>query len=117
MFESIPNAVNLTGYVNASWTLKIDLACGFGCRLLTRMAETGMQRVRPVRDQVLVFFSNAFSNNLIVCDLILLLIHLIVYYYLFIILLFIILLFIYIIVYNYILSVLLVSYDVEVLPG
>jgi hypothetical protein len=27
MFDGVPNVVNLTGYVNASWTLKIDL-CG-----------------------------------------------------------------------------------------
>lgn len=25
MFGGVPNAINLTGYVNASWTLKIDL--------------------------------------------------------------------------------------------
>jgi monooxygenase len=37
LVEGIPNAAIIFGYTNASWTLKVDLACEYICRLLKYM--------------------------------------------------------------------------------
>lgn len=39
MIEGVPNMAVLFGYTNASWTLKIDLACQYVIRLLGYMAK------------------------------------------------------------------------------
>ncbi|WP_201599609.1 flavin-containing monooxygenase [Psychrobacter immobilis] len=47
MIEDIPNMVALFGYTNASWTLKIDLACQYVMRLLGYMHQHRYQVVLP----------------------------------------------------------------------
>jgi len=41
MLSGMPNYAYLIGYVNASWTLKVDLICEHFCRLLSHMDEQG----------------------------------------------------------------------------
>lgn len=48
MMEGVPNLVVLFGYTNASWTLKIDLACQYVMRLLGYMDKRGYQAVVPI---------------------------------------------------------------------
>ncbi|WP_296243660.1 MULTISPECIES: flavin-containing monooxygenase [unclassified Psychrobacter] len=47
MIEGIPNMVALFGYTNASWTLKIDLACQYVMRLLGYMHQHRYQVALP----------------------------------------------------------------------
>ena len=47
MIEDIPNMVALFGYTNASWTLKIDLACQYVMRLLGYMHQHHYQVALP----------------------------------------------------------------------
>ena len=47
LVEGVPNMAVLFGYTNASWTLKIDLACHYVLRLLQYMDEHGYQTVLP----------------------------------------------------------------------
>lgn len=47
MVEEVPNLVVLFGYTNASWTLKIDLACDYIVRLLRHMQQNGHNTVLP----------------------------------------------------------------------
>jgi monooxygenase len=41
LLENLPNAALIFGYVNASWTLKADLAARYLCRLLNHLDATG----------------------------------------------------------------------------
>ena len=45
MLEGLPNAAMIFGYVNASWTLKADLAARYVCRLLNYMRARGYATV------------------------------------------------------------------------
>ncbi|ERL56894.1 monooxygenase, flavin-binding family [Psychrobacter aquaticus CMS 56] len=47
MIEGVPNMVALFGYTNASWTLKIDLACQYVMRLLGYMHKHRYQVALP----------------------------------------------------------------------
>lgn len=47
MIEGIPNMAALFGYTNASWTLKIDLACQYVVRLLGYMHKNRYQVALP----------------------------------------------------------------------
>lgn len=47
MVEDVPNLAVLFGYTNASWTLKIDLACDYIVRLLRYMQQNGHSTVLP----------------------------------------------------------------------
>jgi cation diffusion facilitator CzcD-associated flavoprotein CzcO len=47
LLDGIPNAAVLFGYINASWTLKVDLAAQYVCRLLQRMEERAVDVVVP----------------------------------------------------------------------
>ncbi|WP_201549037.1 flavin-containing monooxygenase [Psychrobacter sp. Pi2-1] len=47
MIEGIPNMAALFGYTNASWTLKIDLACQYVVRLLGYMHKNHYQVAMP----------------------------------------------------------------------
>ena len=47
MIEGVPNMVALFGYTNASWTLKIDLACRYVLRLLNHMHKHRYQVALP----------------------------------------------------------------------
>ena len=50
-YSDVPNLVTTFGYINASWTLRVDLTSGFVTRLLNHMTETGTRqataRLRP----------------------------------------------------------------------
>lgn len=45
MLEGVPNMAIMFGYTNASWTLKIDLACQYVLRLLNYMNKKGYKIV------------------------------------------------------------------------
>jgi cation diffusion facilitator CzcD-associated flavoprotein CzcO len=45
LLENLPNAALVFGYVNASWTLKADLAARYVCRLLNHMDAHGHSQV------------------------------------------------------------------------
>ena len=47
LLQDIPNFALLFGYTNASWTLKIDLAADYLCRLLNEMERRGAKAVIP----------------------------------------------------------------------
>ncbi len=47
MLEGVPNMAVLFGYTNASWTLKIDLACQYVIRLLSYMHNQGYKAACP----------------------------------------------------------------------
>ncbi len=47
ILQDIPNFALLFGYTNASWTLKIDLAADYLCRLLNEMGRRGAKAVIP----------------------------------------------------------------------
>ena len=47
MLSGVPNAASVFGYINASWTLKADLICGYVCRLLNLMDQKGARQVTP----------------------------------------------------------------------
>jgi monooxygenase len=50
-YSDVPNMVSSFGYINASWTLRVDITCDFVCRLLNHMRDTGtdycVPRLRP----------------------------------------------------------------------
>ena len=50
MLSGIPNFAFAIGYTNASWTLKVDLACDYVCRLLAHMDAAGHRVVVAPRD-------------------------------------------------------------------
>lgn len=50
LVEDAPNLAVIIGYINASWTLKADIAAGYICRLLNHMKVRGYQVATP-RDQ------------------------------------------------------------------
>ncbi len=50
MLEGLPNAAMVFGYINASWTLKADLAADFVCRLIKHMDAESYQQATPVAD-------------------------------------------------------------------
>jgi cation diffusion facilitator CzcD-associated flavoprotein CzcO len=41
MLSDVPNFAYVFGYTNASWTLKVDLACAWICRVIAHMRATG----------------------------------------------------------------------------
>jgi len=47
MFGGVPNWVAMIGYTSASWTLKVDLAAQYLCRLLSHMDRYGHEVVVP----------------------------------------------------------------------
>jgi monooxygenase len=47
LLDGIPNLAVLFGYINASWTLKVDLAAQYVCRLLRHMDERGAATATP----------------------------------------------------------------------
>jgi cation diffusion facilitator CzcD-associated flavoprotein CzcO len=50
MLSGVPNFVFVFGYTNASWTLKVGLACEHFCRLLAHMDARGYDVARPTTD-------------------------------------------------------------------
>ncbi len=47
MLQDIPNMAYLFGYINISWTLKVDQAADYVCRLLDEMKRRGVGVVTP----------------------------------------------------------------------
>jgi monooxygenase len=47
MYTDVPNLASAFGYTNASWTLKVDLICGYVCRLLKHMDSNGLRQCTP----------------------------------------------------------------------
>lgn len=50
LVEDVPNLAVIFGYTNASWTLKVDIAADYVCRLLNHMDAKGY-RVATPRDE------------------------------------------------------------------
>ena len=46
-YSDVPNMVSSFGYINASWTLRVDLTFPYVCRVLNHMAESGFDRFTP----------------------------------------------------------------------
>lgn len=50
-YSDVPNLVSSFGYINASWTLRVDLTCDYVCRLLNHMTDVSATictpRLRP----------------------------------------------------------------------
>ena len=46
-YSDVPNLVSSFGYINASWTLRSDITCGYVCRLLNHMRATGTDTATP----------------------------------------------------------------------
>jgi len=47
MFSNVPNLAALFGYLNAGWTLRVDVVCGYLCRLLNQMDGWHARAVTP----------------------------------------------------------------------
>ncbi|MGN9712141.1 flavin-containing monooxygenase [Acinetobacter variabilis] len=50
MVSDVPNMALIIGYINASWTLKVDIAAEYICRLLNYMDQHGYDEVIPEGD-------------------------------------------------------------------
>jgi cation diffusion facilitator CzcD-associated flavoprotein CzcO len=47
MFSNVPNFASIFGYINASWTLRVDIVANFVTRLLKHMDATGTAIATP----------------------------------------------------------------------
>lgn len=50
MISDVPNMAMIIGYINASWTLKVDIAADYICRLLNHMEQNKYDVVIPQGD-------------------------------------------------------------------
>lgn len=50
LLSDVPNFALMMGYSNASWTLKVDIAADYICRLLNYMQKHAYREVLPVTD-------------------------------------------------------------------
>ncbi|MDZ4307777.1 NAD(P)/FAD-dependent oxidoreductase [Allopontixanthobacter sp.] len=48
MFSNLPNFSAVFGYLNASWTLRVDIVAEYVCKVLNRMEEVGADIAVPV---------------------------------------------------------------------
>ncbi len=48
MFSNLPNVAGIFGYLNASWTLRVDIVANYLCRLINHMDAIGAQIALPV---------------------------------------------------------------------
>ena len=51
MVSDVPNMAMISGYINASWTLKVDVAAEYICRLIKYMDKKGYAEVIAVTDK------------------------------------------------------------------
>lgn len=51
MVSDVPNMAMIIGYINASWTLKVDIAADYICRLINYMDKNGYDQVIAQGDQ------------------------------------------------------------------
>jgi cation diffusion facilitator CzcD-associated flavoprotein CzcO len=68
MLSNVPNLALITGYTNASWTLKSDLTSQFVCRLINHMDKTNTREVVPelnehLDDIPLIDFSSGYIER------------------------------------------------------
>jgi len=49
LLDGVPNLAYVIGYTNASWTLKVGLACGYVTRLIDHLDANGFTSCRPER--------------------------------------------------------------------
>ena len=47
MLNNVPNLAMMIGYINASWTLKVDIVADYLCSLLNYMDQQGYAEVMP----------------------------------------------------------------------
>jgi monooxygenase len=47
MYSDVPNLATIFGYINASWTLRVDLVADYVCRMLQHMDATGTAVATP----------------------------------------------------------------------
>lgn len=50
MVSDVPNMAMVIGYINASWTLKVDIASEYICKLINHMDKNGYDQVIPQGD-------------------------------------------------------------------
>ena len=62
MYSGVPNMAVATGYTNASWTLKCELAARYVCRLLNHMQAGGLDFCVPVADAEAMASTQPFLN-------------------------------------------------------
>ena len=48
MFSDVPNLINAFGYINSSWTLRVELLNAFWCRILEHLDSLAAKKVVPV---------------------------------------------------------------------
>jgi len=66
MLSDVPNFAYAVGYTNASWTLKVDLASSYLCRLINYMDAHGYRQFTPrrndptVKEEPLIDFSSGY---------------------------------------------------------
>ncbi|MGB3377811.1 MAG: FAD-containing monooxygenase EthA, partial [Allopontixanthobacter sediminis] len=48
MFSNLPNFAAVFGYLNASWTLRVDIVAEYVCKVMNRMDELGAEIVTPI---------------------------------------------------------------------
>lgn len=66
LYSDIPNLFAIFGYINASWTLKVDVFFSYVCRLLNKMEKAGALQVtarRPEGDDATTPFVENFSSG------------------------------------------------------
>lgn len=64
MFSNVPNLFSTMGYVNASWTLRSELASEFICRVLNKMTSVSANEVVPIlKDTNQLNTENFFGAN------------------------------------------------------
>ena len=73
MFSNVSNLFSTMGYVNASWTLRSELASEFICRVLNKMETLSANEVVPTLDlsnqlKAENFFGENFSPGYIMRD-------------------------------------------------
>jgi len=47
MYSGVPNMASIFGYINASWTLHLDLIAEYACKLINHMDTTETQQCTP----------------------------------------------------------------------
>ncbi|MGZ5194297.1 MAG: flavin-containing monooxygenase [Ramlibacter sp.] len=62
MYSGVPNMAVASGYTNASWTLKCELAARYVCRLLNHMQAKGLDSCVPVPGSDVAASGEMFLN-------------------------------------------------------
>jgi monooxygenase len=64
MFSEIPNLTLTFGYINASWTLRVDLVADYACRILNHMDKVGARKCVPLlREEDLTMTARPWIEN------------------------------------------------------